>query len=470
MEDTGHKLLAVLAADAVGFSRLMAEDDEATVADLDQCRQIFRDQIKSANGRVVDMAGDSILAVFNSATLAVKTAHAIQRSLAKRADSLPDVPRMRFRIGVNLGEIIEKHDGTVYGDGVNIAARLEKLAEPGGVCVSGSVVEQVGSKLPLRFAFIGEQRVKNIPKPVAAFVVQPKAISNNAGKLSDAHVVNQKVSFCTSSDGTRIAYSVIGKGPPLVKAGNWLNHLEFDLESPIWRHLLREFAREHEYVRYDVRGTGLSDWNVEDISLETFVGDLEAVVDAVGIDRFPLLGVSQGCAVAVTYAARHPERVSGLTLYGGFARGRLKRGSKEQAEQTEAFITLMRQGWGQENPAFRQLFTSLFVPDATKEQMTWFNDLQKVTTSMENALRIRMASAQVDVTPLLTQVQAPTLVLHCRGDAMVPFEEGRLMATMIPAARFVALEGKNHLILENEPAWERFRTEVASFLANDLLR
>lgn len=262
----------------------------------------------------------------------------------------------------------------------------------------------------------------------------------------------------------RIAYAEVGQGPPLLKAANWLNHLEYDWESPIWSHLLHELAAEHQLIRYDERGNGLSDWDVDDISFEDFVRDLESVVEATGIDRFALLGISQGCAVSIAYAVRHPERVSHLVLYGGFARGKRKRGSPKEVEQADALLTLMRQGWGRENPAFRQIFTSLFIPGATAEQVQWFNDLQRKTASPENAVRIRHAVDDIDVTDLLAHVTVPTLVLHCRSDAVQPFEEGRTLAAGIRGARFVALEGHNHLILEGDPGWRRFLDEVRNFL------
>ena len=239
----------------------------------------------------------------------------------------------------------------------------------------------------------------------------------------------------------RIAYAEVGTGPPLVKAANWLNHLEYDWESPIWSPLLHELAAAHRLIRYDARGNGLSDWEVDDISFEAFVRDMESVVEATGIQRFALLGISQGCAVSIAYAVRHPERVSHLVLYGGFARGKRKRGSPQDIEQADAVLTLIRQGWGQENPAFRQIFTSLFIPGATAEQVQWFNELQQRTTSPENAARIRRAVDDIDVTDLLARVAVPTLVLHCRSDAGQPFEEGRTLAAGIRGARFVALEG-----------------------------
>ena len=285
-----------------------------------------------------------------------------------------------------------------------------------------------------------------------------------AGQPPRPPALRHEIHFCTASDGVRIAYAEVGAGPPLLKAANWLNHLEYDWESPVWSHLLRELAAEHRLIRYDARGNGLSDWQVDDISFEAFARDLESVVEATGIDRFALLGISQGCAVSIAYAVRYPQRVSHLVLYGGFARGRRKRGSPQEIEQADALLTLMRQGWGQENPAFRQIFTSLFMPGATAEQGHWFNQLQQKTTSPENAARIRRAVDEIDVTDLLSRVTVPTLVLHCRSDAVQPFEEGRTLAAGIRGARFVALEGHNHMILEGDPGWPRFRDEVRAFL------
>jgi pimeloyl-ACP methyl ester carboxylesterase/DNA-binding winged helix-turn-helix (wHTH) protein len=293
-----------------------------------------------------------------------------------------------------------------------------------------------------------------------------KAVPQASAGGAEVGGLRQEIHFCTASDGVRIAYAAVGKGPPLVKAANWLNHLEYDWQSPIWSHVLRAIAARYRLIRYDERGNGLSDWDVKDISFEAFVRDLESVVDANGLKRFPLLGISQGCAVSIAYTVRHPERVSQLVLYGGYARGRCRRGQPGEVEQADALLTLMRQGWGQENPAFRQIFTSLFIPDATPEQAHWFNDLQRMTTSPENAVRIRRTLDEIDVVGLLPDVRVPTLVLHCRNDAVQPFEEGRRMAAGIPGSHFVALEGSNHLILEHEPAWPRLLDEVTRFLGN----
>jgi len=257
----------------------------------------------------------------------------------------------------------------------------------------------------------------------------------------------------------------MGHGPPLVKAGAFLTHLEKDLESPIWRHFWRDLARDYTVIRYDARGSGLSDWEVDELSLDAFVRDLETVVDAVGLDHFPLLGISQGCAVSIAYAVRHPERVTQLVLYGGFAQGAAKRArTAAEREQLAAVLTLVRLGWGQENPAFRQIFTSQFVPEGTKEQIDWWSEMQRVSTSPENAARYIAAVGDIDITGLLAKVAVPTLVMHARDEARVPFDAGRRMAAGIPGARFVPLQSRNHLILESEPAYARFLEEIRSFL------
>lgn len=288
--------------------------------------------------------------------------------------------------------------------------------------------------------------------------------SSSVGSPEAGPALHQEVHFCTTTDGVRIAFGEVGKGPPLLRTGHWLTHLEYDWESPVWSPLLHALAAEHRLIRYDARGNGLSDWDVKEISFDAFVRDLESVVEAAGLDQFDLLGMSQGAAISVAYAVRHPNRVKHLVLYGGFARGRRLRGSPEEVASSDALATLMRRGWGQDNPAFRQIFTSLFIPAGTAEQMQWFNDLQRITTSPDNAVRLRYAVDVLDVTDLLPQVRTPTLVMHVRNDAIQPFEEGRRLAAGIPGARFVTLDGHNHCILPGDPAWSRFHEEVQAFL------
>jgi len=275
----------------------------------------------------------------------------------------------------------------------------------------------------------------------------------------------QKLRFCTASDGVRLAYATMGSGLPLVKAANWLSHLEYEWQSPIWRHWVEGLSRGRTYIRYDSRGCGLSDREPQDMSSEAWLRDLEAVVDATGFERFALLGPSRGGATAIEYAVRHPERVSHLVLYGAFARGRLKRGGgPEKAAETALYHQLAAMGWGTDNAAFRQVFAAEFLPEATPDLIQAFDDLQRASVFAGDAVRFMEASAQIDVTELAPRVSCPTLVLHARHDVRVPFEEGRLLAALIPGARLVPLESRNHILLEAEPAWPRFLEEVNAFL------
>ena len=280
--------------------------------------------------------------------------------------------------------------------------------------------------------------------------------------------MEQTIRFLKTSDGVRLAYAVAGSGPPLVKAANWLSHLEFDWQSPVWRHWFAYLADGRQLIRYDARGCGLSDWEVVEFALPAQVADLEAVVAATGLERFPLLGISQGGTIAIEYAVRHPERVSRLVLYGAYSQGWALR-DEESVRQTAALVELVRVGWGQENPAFRQLFASLFIPDASDEQVRWFSDLMRTTTRPEIAGRILDSFGWLDVRDRLAAVKCPTLVVHARGDARVPFGEGRELASGIPGASFVTLESRNHILIESEPAWGRFKQVLDDFLSEDAI-
>lgn len=275
---------------------------------------------------------------------------------------------------------------------------------------------------------------------------------------------HQTIGFCESADRVRIAYATVGEGPPLVKAANWLNHLELDWSSLIWARTFKALAARHTFIRYDERGNGLSDWDVPEISFECFVRDLEAIIDALGLTRFPLLGMSQGCAVSIAYAVRHPERVSALVLIGGYAAGWRIGATPEERERREAVMTLTRLGWGRDNSAYRHIFSQTFMPDGTPEELAWFDDFQRQTTSSENAVRFQEAFGDIDVRHLLGQVRAPTLVLHARHDERITLAQGRELAIGIPGARFVPLESRSHIILGHEPAWDVCMDEIDRFL------
>ncbi len=279
----------------------------------------------------------------------------------------------------------------------------------------------------------------------------------------------QTIGFCRSADGVRIAYAVHGSGPPLVIATCWLSHLQFDWESPLWRHFLAELGEFATIVRYDERGHGLSDWDVEDHSLQARVGDLEAVVEAAGYDRFALMGMSQGGPVSIVYAVGHPERVTRLLFYGSYATA-MTFTSPQDRELHEAYQQMIKVGWARPNSQFRRVFTSLMIPDATETQMRWLDDLQRVSASTHTAYLARQRRMRADVAKLLPLLHAPTLVLHARADRMRRFDDARVLTAGIPGARLVPLESNNHILLADEPAWPVFRDEVAAFMELDRTR
>jgi class 3 adenylate cyclase/pimeloyl-ACP methyl ester carboxylesterase len=456
-----RKLAAIMAIDVVGYSRLMGENEAGTAKAVREHRRAAVPVVSGLGGRVVKTMGDGLLLEFPSVVAAVECAVAIQNKMVERNADTPEARRVVYRIGVHLGDVLIDGDD-ILGEGVNIATRLESICEPGGVSISRAVYDQISGKLAFGFRTLGPQKLKNIGKAVEVFAIDYLDKTDDAPTPDDANVV-QTIKYCRAPDGVRLAYAISGSGQFLVKSGNWLNHLEYDWESPIWRHFLRGLSRGHTLVRYDARGNGMSDWDVDTLSLDAWVTDLETVVDAVGVRRFPLLGISQGGPVAVAYSVRHPERVSHLILYGAFALGGKKRSPAEK-EMRDAMTTLMRIGWGADNASFRQMFTARFIPGGTHEQEDYFNDLQLRTTSPECAARYFDVVGDFDIRDLLGQVKAPTLVMHVRGDLTAPFEAGRELAAGIPGARFVALPGRNHLFLEHEPACVRFFEEISLFL------
>jgi pimeloyl-ACP methyl ester carboxylesterase/DNA-binding CsgD family transcriptional regulator len=275
----------------------------------------------------------------------------------------------------------------------------------------------------------------------------------------------QNVRFARTVDGVRIAYAVTGSGYPLVRAAHWLGHLDYDWQAPVFRPWMEALSSRRALLRYDGRGCGLSDRDIDVITLDALVSDLEAAVDAAGLDRFALFGISQGGAVSIVYAARQPERVSHLVLCGAFARGMAKRNpTPEHAQRMEAMIKLVELGWGQQNPAFLQLFTSQFFPSATLAQMHGFNEIQRHATSPRTAAAIIRGIAQIDVSEYLAQVGCPTLVLHSRREVRIPFDEGRFVAASIPGAHLQPLDSDNHVPLVGEPAYDQMMAAIDAFV------
>ena len=284
-------------------------------------------------------------------------------------------------------------------------------------------------------------------------------------RLEVPEELRQDIQFCTADDGTRLAFATVGTGPPLVRAAHWITHLDYDWQSPVWRHWLVGLARNRMLVRYDERGNGLSDHDVDDLSFDAMVRDFETVVDELGLERFPILGLSQGGAIAVTYAARHPERVSHLILVGAYCQGRLARAkTEEETREANMQFEMARLGWGKDDPGFRRFFVSRFVPDSSVELWDAFAELLRRTTSPSNAARLLESWANIDVRETARLVKAPTLVMHARGDMSIPWEQGRLFASLIPGARLVPLSSRNHLLREDEPAWPVMLSEIDAFL------
>jgi len=314
-----------------------------------------------------------------------------------------------------------------------------------------------------------EKYIETVPRHGYRFVAEVTAPKAHASLIhSEPAVVpsdapDQHIEFFTTTDGVRIAYSVGGQGPVLVRTIHWLNHLDFEWKTPLRRQWLLEVMRHHTFVRYDQRGSGLSDWNVSDFSFERTVRDFEELVDAAGLERFSILGGCQGAAVGIAYATRHPDRVNKLIINGTFANGWPAPGPGA-LEHLEAMLTLIRSGWGRDNPAFRQLWTTLFRPDADSEEATWLNELQRISSSPDNAARMIGEFPNIKVLDMLPKVSCPTLVLHSRDDGAVPVQEGKLIAARIRGARFVELLSRSHMVSPGDPGWEQFVQEFSAFM------
>jgi DNA-binding winged helix-turn-helix (wHTH) protein/pimeloyl-ACP methyl ester carboxylesterase len=294
--------------------------------------------------------------------------------------------------------------------------------------------------------------------------VKAEGPSCGPAKVSTVEATSVDIRYCRSPDGVGLAYASTGSGPPLVRAASFLTHLEYDLQSVLFSHWINDLSREFRYLRYDERGNGLSDWNTDDFSFEKMIVDLETVVEATGLEQFALLGSSQGASVSIAFAHRHPDKISCLVIYDGFATGFEQSEDQDFKETRRALLELTRVSWGKPNPVGRQAYASLFMPNATTDQQADFNKLQQVTTTPENAHKILKAFSEIDVRPLLPEIRVPTLVLHRRDDAVVPFEAGRLIASSIPHAKFVPLDGANHIVLEHEPEWQKILIEVTKFV------
>ncbi len=464
----GHglrRLSVIVAADIAGYSRLVSRDEISTLDALRSHRLDFiGPTIEKHRGRLANTAGDSLLVEFPSVADAADFALALQHGMAERNANIADNQRIDFRIGINLGDVFEQA-GDLLGEGVNIAARLEAIAPPRGICVSEIVKDALTSRSDASFTDLGPQRLKNIPRSIRAYLLTASALP--AVKREDEFDLKDQsdVQYALSRDGVSIAHASVGNRYPLAFANSWMTHLTKDWDSlNSVRSYLTDLSKTFRLIRFDQRGNGMSDWKNVVIEFERMVDDLERVIDCYPYEKVALYGASQAASVSIAYAIRRPEKVSHLILYGGYARGRRQRGDPSVAAEGEALVTLIRQGWGASNPAFRQTMTSLLMPGATAEEAAYFNDLQKACGPAENIARLREVFDEMDVSQLLSKVTVPTLVVHSDEDSVAPLSEGRFLAASIPGARFVMLKSKNHMLFENEPDFPKLMQSIRDFV------
>jgi class 3 adenylate cyclase/pimeloyl-ACP methyl ester carboxylesterase len=430
-QEVKRKLAAILSADVKGYSRLMGEDEVGTIHTLNAYKEVMAGLIQHHNGRVVDAIGDNLLAEFASVVDAVQCAVEIQKELKTRNADLTENRRMEFRIGVNLGDVVEEKD-RIFGDGVNITARMESLAEGGGICISGTAYDHVEGKLGLSYEYLGEQTVKNIAKPVRVYRVLMES-----GTFASTDIIDQQIQFCTTVDGVRIAYSLVGHGPFLVIPPGWVSHLQVAWEHPSARDYLEKGTRNQTFLFYDKHGCGLSERNRTEFTLESEVRPLEAVIDHLKLKRFALFGFSQGGPIAIAYTIKYPRRVSHLILYDSYARGE----GITTEEFRKSFLSLIRSAWG----IGSKTMADIFLPGGDVSVLKWFARLQREAATAEMAAKLLDLTYDLDVTDLLPRLRVPTLVIHRKGDKAIPFHLGREMASMIPNSRFVPLEGNIHI-------------------------
>jgi pimeloyl-ACP methyl ester carboxylesterase len=446
----------------------------------------------------VDESGDACLTTFASVVDAVKCGMAVQAVLASD-------PALQVRIGIHVGDVVAR-EGRLIGDGINVASRLPALAAPGGICASDRVVEHLRNQ-NIATTSMGERSLKNVARPVPVYAISGapprRGVAGGrpsrralalaagllvallalyllrAGGLEDLMMVairggllrpgatyEQEIAFTTTSDGVRIAYSTTGEGPPVVLILGWFTHLEQGANSPglnLWAPAL---LPRHRIVQYDGRGSGLSDRGISDFSLEAKLRDLEAVIAATGLERFALYAVSAGGPTAIAYAVRNPERVTRIAFYGSFAS--FAAAGRRNLERWKSFPQLVRTSWGEDNPAFRQLFTSLFMPESDALSIRMFNEFQRMAATPEDAAAFIESLIDTDVTPLAPRIRVPTLVVHVRGDQVVPFALGREVAALVPGSRLVGIEGPNHMIMSDDAAYQQFEQAIAGFFAADV--
>ena len=457
-----RRMATILAIDVVGYSRMMQSDAAGVLAALNSIfSKLVKPSVIDKNGRVVKLLGDGALIEFQSSYQAISCAVVIQEDMRGPNAPYSYSEPIFLRMGLHAGDVLVEGED-IFGDSVNIAARLEAEAEAGGILLSRTVADLAGSDLPCRLRHEGTHSLKNISNPIETLSVDLSDQEVAAARTGMAK--SQEVRFCQAKDNLRLAWTTAGSGPPIVKAQNWISHIELDWRDPRMAHVYASLAARYQLVFFDARGNGLSDWEMENISFDLMVDDLECVFDAASVDRAPILSMSQGCAVAVAFAAKNPDRVSAIVMIGAFPLGRAMRKSKKDQERAKALRAMMTAGWDDEHPSLRDLMAEILVPGASAEDRRRYAEDMREMISPENLGRYREVLDNIDIIELLPQVKAPCLVLHCSGDRMQPIEQGRKMAAGLPNARFIAFDSNNHMPTENDPCWPLIEREIHAFL------
>ncbi len=461
-----RRLSAILALDVVDYSRMMQDDAAGVLSALnDLYKSVVTPAVAATGGRVVKLLGDGAVIEFPSAAQALQCAVNIQREL-RRSDCPHRCPDpICLRAGLHAGDVVIEGED-IFGDGVNIAARLQAAAQPAGILASRIFCDLAGSDVPVRFVREGAHSFKGITNPIEVLSVDFSDPEEEKRRAST--VRNQEVRFLTTRDDVRLAWTVNGVGPAVVKAPNWIGHLDLDWRNPGVVPLITSLINRWRLVRFDARGSGLSDWDLNDMRFEKFVDDLEEVFDAAQIERAPILGLSQGCAYAAGFAARHPERVSAMVMIGGFAVGREKRTSKKDRDLARAFRSMLTAGWDDDYPSLRDLIAQIIIPGASEEERRRYAEDMRKKITPENIGRYRKVVDNLDITPLLPEIDVPCLVCHCTGDRMQPVEQGRLLAAGLRNSRFIAYDSTNHMVPENDPVWPQMERDVQSFLSEHI--
>jgi class 3 adenylate cyclase/pimeloyl-ACP methyl ester carboxylesterase len=492
-----RRLAAILFSDLAGYTAQMGANEERAIAAVQRARVQQRELVTRYHGDWLQEIGDGALCTFPSAVDAISCALEIQRVFALD----PDV---RLRIGIHVGDIVIS-GRDIFGDGVNIASRIQALASPGGICVSEKVYDEIRNKPGFEARPLGAQKLKNVDHLVSVFALEsePKPrparrrLRVGVGAILTALVLvagffgadtdrresliagfvlelpkwvgdplEQKLGFATAKDGARIAYATTGEGEPIVQVLGWLTHLERGIFSPTYDagDTLRKLSAKHRVVRYDGRGSGLSDRDVADMSLEARVADLEAVVEALGLQRFAIHAISAGGPTAITYASRHPERVTRIVFYSSFARSGFATGGGPDRARYDAIVQVMRAGWGDDSNAYRNVFTTLMAPDADSVQLRVVSEFLRIANNGNDASRMMESLLETDTSELAKGLRVPVLVLHSKGDGLVPFEGGgRDLAALVPGARLVVLDSRNHTISPTEAEFSRTWDETIAF-------